>query len=300
MANKTDKDKRSNCKKAMRETAEDQIAKSSGLPPEPADKTSEEMIHELRVAQIELEMQQSELKKTQLALEDSRDYYQELYDFAPVGYLTLTPKGVIKQVNLSLATLLGVTRQKLVDRGFGHFVDDESLGQFDIHISSVLKQKEKLSCNLSLKREDGLSLYVRLESIRKDGSTEEKETAETRGILMAVTDITERKRAEENLKKEKDKFMDILHAMNDGVYIVNAEHDIEYINPVIEGSFGTVDGRKCYEYFHDLKEPCPWCKNEEVFAGRSVQWEWFYHKAGKTYDLFDTPIRNPDGSISKL
>ncbi len=280
-----------------RGAAEDQIAKSTGLPPELEDKTSEEIIHELRVAQIELEMQQDELKKTLFALKQSRDQYQDLYDFSPVGYLTLTPKGVVKQVNLSLATLLGVTRRKLVDLGFGHFVDYESLGQFDIHITSVLKQKEKLSCNLRLKREDGSSLYVRLESSRNDGSTEEEET---RGILTAVTDITERKRAEENLKNEKDKFRGILHSMNDGVYIVNAAQDIEYINPAIEASFGTVDGRKCYEYFHDLTEPCPWCKNEEVFAGRSVQWEWFSHKTGKTYDLFDTPLRNPDGSISKL
>ena len=174
----------------LKDIAENQLGEFQGLPLELEDKIPEEIIHELRVHQIELEMQQDELKKTQLALEDSRDHYQELYDFAPVGYLTLTPKGVIKQVNLSLSTLLGVTRQKLVNRGFGHFVDDESLGQFDIHIASVLKQKEKLSCNLRLKREDGSSIYVRLQSIRKDGSKEEEETAETRGILMAVTDIT--------------------------------------------------------------------------------------------------------------
>ncbi len=258
-------------------------------------------IHELHVHQVELGIQNEELKRLQLESESSNKKYQDLYDFAPVGYFTLSHKGIIKEVNLTGASLVGVDRKKLINRGFGHFVDYESLGQFDIHIASVVKQQEKLSCDLKLKREDGSSLYVKLESIRKDVPTEEQEkTAETQVILMAVTDITERKRAEENLKNEKDKLRGILHSMNDGVYIVNAEHDIEYINPVIEASFGALDGRKCYEYFHDITEPCPWCKNEDVFAGRSVQWEWFSHKTGKTYDLFDTPIKNPDGSISKL
>ena len=96
----------------LRGAAEDQIAKSTVLPPEPEDKTSEEIIHELRVAQIELEMQQDELKKTQLALEDSRDHYQELYDFAPVGYLTLTPKGIIKQVS-KRSLFAGFTRDDM-------------------------------------------------------------------------------------------------------------------------------------------------------------------------------------------
>ena len=84
----------------LKELAENQLGEFQGLPLELEDKTPEEIIHELRVHQIELEMQQDELKKTQLALEDSRDHYQDLYDFAPVGYLTLAPNGIIKQVNL--------------------------------------------------------------------------------------------------------------------------------------------------------------------------------------------------------
>jgi PAS domain S-box-containing protein len=120
------------------------------------------------------------------------------------------------------------------------------------------------------------------------------------GRLWLHHDITERKRTQESLQAEKEKLRGILHCMNDGVYIANAQNEIEYVNPVIEASFGDVDGRKCYEYFHDRTEPCPWCKNREVFSGESVTWEWYSNKTGKTYELFDTPLRNPDGSISKL
>jgi len=111
---------------------------------------------------------------------------------------------------------------------------------------------------------------------------------------------TERKRAEEALRREKDNVISILDAMEDGVYIVNQRYDIEYVNPALKKEFGPFEGRKCYEYFHDRKEVCPWCKNQDVFAGKTVRWEWYSFKNQKTYDLIDTPLRNPDGSISKL
>ncbi len=92
----------------------------------------------------------------------------------------------------------------------------------------------------------------------------------------------------------------VLDAMADGVYIANQQGDIEYANPAIQADFGPVNGRKCYAYFSDRDTPCPWCQREEVFAGKTIQWEWHSTKTGKTYDVFDTPFRNPDGSTSKL
>ncbi len=127
-----------------------------------------------------------------------------------------------------------------------------------------------------------------------------KDNGELAGRRGSNRDITERKYAQESLEAEKDKLRGILHSMKDGVYIASASNDIEYINPVIEASFGEVGDRKCYEYFHDRTEQCPWCKNKQVFAGESVTWEWYSEKTGKTYELFDTPLKNNDGSVSKL
>ncbi len=106
--------------------------------------------------------------------------------------------------------------------------------------------------------------------------------------------------SEGDLRLQRDNFMKILEAITDGIYIVNRNCGIEYVNPVIEREFGKVEGRKCYAYFHDRTEPCPWCKNETVFNGGSVRWEWHSAKTGKTYDLFDTPIVNADGTVSKF
>ncbi len=88
--------------------------------------------------------------------------------------------------------------------------------------------------------------------------------------------------------------------MQDGVYIVNRQYDIEYVNPVLAKEFGPYHGRKCYEYFHDRQDVCPLCVSQEVFAGKTVCWEWHSSKKDKTYDLIDTPLTLQDGSMGKL
>ena len=113
-------------------------------------------------------------------------------------------------------------------------------------------------------------------------------------------EIKERRQSEESLRQERNSLIGILESMKDGVYIVNQQYDIDYINPSLIKHFGPYEGKKCYDYFHDGKEVCSWCKNQDVFAGKTVRWEWYSFKNQRTYDLIDTPLRNPDGSISKL
>ena len=118
--------------------------------------------------------------------------------------------------------------------------------------------------------------------------------------LGIFRDITERKKVESHLLHEKNKLVSILDTMEDGVYIVNQKYDIEYVNPVLRKTFGALTGHKCYEYFHRSKKVCPMCKNNQIFAGNSVRWEWQSQKNSRVYDIIETPISNPDGGISKL
>ncbi len=108
------------------------------------------------------------------------------------------------------------------------------------------------------------------------------------------------KRAEEMLFLERDKLATILNCMEDGVYIVNAKHDIKYINQVMLSQFGPIKERKCYQYFHDREKPCPWCKIQSVLEGRTVRRGLYSLKNQRTYDYIGTPFKNEDGSISKL
>ncbi len=115
-----------------------------------------------------------------------------------------------------------------------------------------------------------------------------------------LQEIEEREQVEKVLSLERDNLKDIFGAMEDGIYIVDKEFDIQYVNPVLINDFGDYTGKKCYEYFHDQRENCLWCKNTNVQRGETVRWEWYSAKIDKTYDLIDTPLKQSDGSILKL
>jgi len=112
------------------------------------------VIHELAVYQIELEMQQDELLQARLELEESLEGYTDLYDFAPLGYVTLARDGTIRQVNLTGATLLGVERSRLVGDHFGRFVSPEDRPVFHALLERVFSNKDHASCEVMLVREE--------------------------------------------------------------------------------------------------------------------------------------------------
>jgi PAS domain S-box-containing protein len=97
--------------------------------------------------------------------------------------------------------------------------------------------------------------------------------------------------------KELLSFFDTLM---DSVYVIGEDFVIEYMSaPMIE-KFGHSTGRKCHQLLHDSEEICSWCRTKEVFAGQSVRWEQHITKIGKTFDLVELPLRNSDGTISKI
>ena len=100
--------------------------------------------------------------------------------------------------------------------------------------------------------------------------------------------------------QDNEYFSSILNTIPHGIYIVNKEFDVQYINSVVEKDFGPVADQKCYQYLHERTEVCPWCQNDTVFSGKSVSWEWYSKKNNKYYNLYDCPIQNPDGTISKF
>jgi signal transduction histidine kinase len=126
-----------------------------------------------------------------------------------------------------------------------------------------------------------------------------KAQAETEAIHLQEK-IAERKKAEEALYLERDKLKGILDSMQEGISIVDKQCDIQYINPVIEKEFGPINGRKCHEYFHAFPGVCSWCKNEGVFSGESAQWECYFRKNGKTYEITEVPMSGSEEVVSKL
>ena len=120
----------------------------SGVPSSAAD--NERLLHELQVHQIELEMQNEELRKARNELETVAARYAELYDFAPVGYITLDPSGQITQANLAVASLMDTERAQLTDKRFASFVAEGDLRVFDQCLSQLLAGGPPKICEVAL------------------------------------------------------------------------------------------------------------------------------------------------------
>ncbi len=129
-------------------------------------KEKQRLVHELQVHQIELEIQNEELRRAQGELAQSRDRFNHLYDFAPVGYVTLDPDGTVLEANLTLTTMLGVERTKLVGGKFTRFVSRDAQDTLYLHQHAVLGSDVKQACDLRLRRADGKSFAARMETIR--------------------------------------------------------------------------------------------------------------------------------------
>jgi PAS domain S-box-containing protein len=163
-----------------------------------SDKETKQLIHELHVHQIELEMQNDELRKAQEELEESRAKYSDLYDFAPVGYFTFDKDGLILEVNIAAANELGVKRSLLIDKPFRTYIVKEDRDIFDSHLRNVFKSDARQTCEIRLNRKDGIEFYAQLESI---AANDLKGNSLCRS---SVSDITERKKAEAVMKMRYD------------------------------------------------------------------------------------------------
>ena len=158
------------------------------------------LIHELDVHQIELDMQNDELRRAQAEIELSRAKYVDLYDFAPVGYFTLTATGRIEEVNLTGAKLLEIERTNLVNRDFRRFIAPEFMSLFESHRLEVLASDSVQKCELKLIKKPGAPLYVSLESLSVKSRDESASL-----IRSALSDITDRKKVEMALRESEER-----------------------------------------------------------------------------------------------
>jgi PAS domain S-box-containing protein len=187
---------------------------------------SKKALHELRVHRIELEMQNEVLRDAQEALEESRDRYVDLYDFAPVGYLTLTDKGMIEEINLTASTLLGVERKKLQQHRFASLVIANDRTRWMTQFLNVLEKGDKSDVEVAIKRHDGTVFQAALDC--KRASLGDGEMA----IRIALTDVTERKQAEVELRSTKGRLETILAAIPDLLFEVGLDGRIyDYHSP---------------------------------------------------------------------
>ena len=277
---------------SLRAEAEARLARTP--PADGAQRSSEEILHELRVYQIELEMQNDALRQTQLELEESRDRYVDLYDFAPIGYLTLTRGGLIREVNLTGALLLGMERNKLAHRRFAQFIVPEDNERWHQHFTRVVQYGGQRDCELSLKRGDGSVFYAHLDCLRVGVGSEFS-------VRIAFTDITERKRAEEELR-----IAAIAFESQEGMIVTDTKGVIVRVNQ----AFTNLTGYSAAEAVGRTPALLGSGRHSQAFYQRMWQtleqqryWQgemWNRRKNGKIYAewLTISAVTAPDGSVT--
>jgi two-component system, sensor histidine kinase PdtaS len=181
--------------------------KKAALPPT-TEADTQRLVHELEVHQIELEMQNDELVRSREELEASRARYFNLFDLAPIGYLTLGETGIVMEANLTAASLLDVERSRLVNKPVTRFIVREDQDIYHLHRRLLFETRERQACELRMTGKDGAPIWVHIEGNAvqgKDGAAECRAT---------LSDITELKRAEDKLKsllKEKEVLVKEVH-----------------------------------------------------------------------------------------
>jgi PAS domain S-box-containing protein len=160
------------------------------------------LIHELQVNQVELELQNAELKRAKREAEQLKNKFEGLFDFSPAGYITFDHEGYIQEANYSACRMLGFSKSFLLQKMFHVFVVNEMWETFNRFFINTLCEDEKQSCQLKLKHKDGVFLYAQLEGIRVED--EENGLPQCR---VAIIDITERKIAEESLMKTTEELL---------------------------------------------------------------------------------------------
>ena len=182
----------------LRDRAEQFINKAPSAVKKVPPRDVKNLVEELQIHQVELEMQNEELRRTQMELEQARDRYVDLYDFAPVGYFTISDKGMILEANLAGATMLGEERRKLINHPFSRFVHRDDQDIFYLHQKQLIDTKTRQGCELRLVKEDGTQFYGQLECVVIEDADDN-----IKGFRAALMNVDERRRAVELIEEGK-------------------------------------------------------------------------------------------------
>ncbi|HEX2770213.1 MAG TPA: PAS domain-containing protein, partial [Geobacteraceae bacterium] len=223
-------------------------AKTAELNPPRTEEETRSLVHELEVYQIELEMQNAELRRTQGELELSRNKYAGLYDFAPVGYFTFDAAGLIREVNLAGAHLLGIERRLLANKPFTSLIADaEGREIFSSHLESVLQRQGMQRCEIRLRVKDGTLIHGQFQSVTMD-TIESKDGY----ILSSIVDGTVAKQLETESQDAREYAENIVETVRESLVVLNSDLKILTANHSFYDTFKVTPEETIGNFIYDL------------------------------------------------
>ncbi len=233
------------------------------------------------------------LKSTEI-IRDNEEKLRNIFENSSNVFYSHTPEGVVTDVSPQIQNVIGYTPEEACSN-WTDFITDNPKNKKAIERTekAIETGTPQPPYELEMRHKDGHSVIVEVREcpLVRDGKTV--------AITGALIDVTERRMAEIELRRERDKIEGILAVMPDGICIIGREFDMEYVNPAILNTFAEIKGRKCYEYLHGLSSPCPNCNLDRVVKGEAVRWEWTASN-NRIFDVFNAPYKNNDGSVSLL
>jgi PAS domain S-box-containing protein len=203
---------------------------------------------ELESQQVELELQNEELRRVQEELELSRNTYAELYDFSPIGYFIFDASGVIQEVNLTGAQLLGLERGLLAEKPFIRFIADaDGRETFSHHLASVLQKEEMLRCEIRLKGKDGTVIYGHLKSVSLD-NVRSKEGY----ILCSIVDVTVAKKLETEIQDAREYAESIVETVREPLVVLDSHLKILTANHSFYDTFKVMPEETIGNFIYDI------------------------------------------------
>jgi PAS domain S-box-containing protein len=201
-------------------------------PVQAPQRSSDALLHELQVHQIELEMQNEALRHVQIELEQSRDRYADLYEFAPVGYLTLTRDERVAEANLAAATLLGIDRIRLLGRRFDLFVAAADRARWRVTFAGAMARPDAGTVDLGLIHEGGEDSQVHIDCRRVEAADGQAR------LRMALTDISALAHAGRDLRESEMKYRLLTEYAAEVIFWTRPDGGYRYVSPGSQRLFG--------------------------------------------------------------
>jgi PAS domain S-box-containing protein len=233
------------------------------------------------------------LKRSEMQLRETKEYLANVIESSADAVVVVDTDGIVRDWNAGAEGYMGYTA-------------DEVLGTHNKRFFADPAEADRI---MGMVGRDGKIRHYRTIATRKDGTPvhismsvamlKDKDGVPI-GTVRVSRDITETVEFEAKIREERDNLNLMFDAMADWVYVVSDDHEIEFMNKALVNIFGDRAGSTCYKVFHDREDPCPRCKNPRVLRGETVRWEWHTHRSDRTYDLIETPLKNIDGTVSKL
>ena len=242
------------------------------------------LAHELSVHQIELEAQNLELREAQRLVEESRDRYADLFDFAPVGLATLDVYERIQEINLTGASMLGVERSRLVGMPLSLYLPRSDVDALHMHLRICGQSQQPVTCDLGMMVRKAAAIRVQLVSVAL-----RDDAGRTSGYRLTMTDVTAYRRAEQALRESEEKYRRLHESLMDGFVYVDMTGRIVECNETYRQLLGYSQDELLKLTYHDIT-PQRWHAFEQDIVENEI--------LPKGYsEVYRTEYRRKDGTL---